>query len=303
MRYIPKNQIKDRVTLASLLIEFGWPEPSAENIYRSKCLFHNGDNPTEFSADLQKNTWHCFSCGRCGDQIEFVMETRKCDFPAALEWLANRDMTEGLQRAGKQDQQGEEQGGDIKRIAEDKSSRQLVTGPKPGKRYIVARYDYRDEMGHTLYQVVRYEPKAFRMRHKNANGRYVWNMKGVRRVLYNLPEVIKADQIWVVEGEADADSLMALGHIATCNLGGACNWKDHDTEPLDGKEVIICPDNDEPGERHCQMVLNALLGKAKSIRVVRLPQPCKDIRDYINEAGPLAEMKVTDLLRANAKEV
>jgi hypothetical protein len=58
-----------------------------------------------------------------------------------------------------------------------------------GEPQIVATYDYLDEKGVFLYQVVRYEPKGFRQRRPDGKGGWHWNLNGVRRVLYRLPEV------------------------------------------------------------------------------------------------------------------
>jgi hypothetical protein len=48
---------------------------------------------------------------------------------------------------------------------------------------IVAEYDYRDEVGDLLFQVVRFEPKDFRQRRPLGGGKWAWDIKGVRRVL------------------------------------------------------------------------------------------------------------------------
>jgi hypothetical protein len=224
------------------------------------------------------------------------MEALKCAFHPALEWLANMEMTGGLQGVENASQHGKEQGEDRKLITEDKPSRQLLIGPKLGKRRIVVRYDYRDEKGQMLYQVVRYEPKAFRMRHKSENGKFAWNMKGVRRVLYNLPAVLEAEQVWEVEGEKDADSLIELGFVATCNVGGAGKWDRSYTESLIGKEVIVCPQNDSAGERHCEVVMDAIRGKVSSIRLIRVPCQYKDISDFIEATGSSAVKEVRVLL-------
>src|SRR5262249_5124541 len=45
-----------------------------------------------------------------------------------------------------------------------------------GKRREVASYDYRDEHGTLLYQVVRYEPKDFRQRRPDGNGDWTWKI-------------------------------------------------------------------------------------------------------------------------------
>jgi putative DNA primase/helicase len=93
-----------------------------------------------------------------------------------------------------------------------------------GNRQIVAEYDYLDETGKLLYQVVRFEPKDFRQRRPDGAGGWEWSLKGTPRVLYRLPRVLEAverrEDIMVVEGEKDVDALEKLGIAATTNPGG-----------------------------------------------------------------------------------
>lgn len=86
---------------------------------------------------------------------------------------------------------------------------------KPG--ILVATYDYKDENGDLLYQVLRYEPKNFKCRRLDEYGNQVYNLTGIRKVLYRLPELFgssKEDIAYVVEGEKDVDNLVNLGFIA-----------------------------------------------------------------------------------------
>lgn len=53
---------------------------------------------------------------------------------------------------------------------------------KPVKRRIVATYDYRDEQGALLFQVVRYKPKDFRQRRPKPSGGWQWSVEDVRAV-------------------------------------------------------------------------------------------------------------------------
>src|SRR5262249_40178341 len=55
----------------------------------------------------------------------------------------------------------------------------------------VATYDYTDDMGTLLYQVVRFEPKNFRQRQPDGKGGWNWNVNGIRRVPYRWPELLK----------------------------------------------------------------------------------------------------------------
>jgi hypothetical protein len=150
-----------------------------------------------------------------------------------------------------------------------------------GKRKIVAEYNYTDEKSTLLFQCVRYEPKDFRQRQPDGRGGWLWNLDEVRLVLYRLPEVAKASEVWVAEGERDCDTLAALGFCATCNPLGAEKWRDDYNDDLRGKSVVIVPDNDAPGRRHGEQVARSLHGVASSVRVVSLPDTVKDCTDFV----------------------
>lgn len=163
----------------------------------------------------------------------------------------------------------------------------------PAKATIVKTYPYQNELGREVFQVVRLEPKSFRQRHA-VEGKWVWGMEGIQRVLYRLPQVILAQTVWIVEGEKDADSLAELGITATCNVGGAGKWLDGYTESLAGKDVVICGDNDNPGKEHVELVFESLAGKVKTARVLPLPKTFKDVSDFI-AAQPSPEAAKTAL--------
>ena len=71
---------------------------------------------------------------------------------------------------------------------------------------IVGIYDYTDENGTMLYQVVREEPKSFKQRCPNGSGGWTWK-KHPQQVLYHLPEVLENPIVFVVEGEKDVETL------------------------------------------------------------------------------------------------
>jgi hypothetical protein len=157
---------------------------------------------------------------------------------------------------------------------------------------IVAEYSYEDESGKELYQVVRLEPKSFRQRHRNGSSEWSWNMDGVRRVLYHLPQVItEAQPIFLVEGEKDADALWHWGKPATTSPGGAQNWKPEYAKSLIGKDIIVIPDKDGPGYQYAKEAIKSLEGKARSIQVVILPgDDIKDVSDWLNDGNPADDL-------------
>lgn len=134
----------------------------------------------------------------------------------------------------------------------------LFDEPRPGKaRHEVARYTYTDAAGTVLFEKIRYEPKDFRVIPPGAV------RKLDHKPLYRLPEVLAAaaagSNVYVVEGEKDADALTALGHVATCNYDGAGKpWRPEYTQALKGAQVVIVADRDDKGYAHAKTVHEAL---------------------------------------------
>lgn len=158
---------------------------------------------------------------------------------------------------------------------------------RPPQRTIKATYDYKDETGNLLFQVVRYEPKSFSQRRPDGSGKWINNLNGITPVLYHLPEILQAkytERIYIVEGEKDADRLGEYGFFATCNPMGAGKWRPQYTECLtNAKEVVIIPDNDNEGKKHAANIAQALLSKVNRIKCLELPgDNVKDVSDWFN---------------------
>jgi hypothetical protein len=161
-------------------------------------------------------------------------------------------------------------------------------------RKIAATYDYMDELGALLFQVLRYEPKSFKQRAPDGRGGWAWNLNGARRVLYRLPEIIGASKVLVVEGEKDVETARARGFVATCNPGGAGKWRGEYSEFLRGKDVVIVPDQDEPGRKHADQVARALHLIARRVRIFALPEPLKDLSEWPAELSTEALQELID---------
>lgn len=157
-----------------------------------------------------------------------------------------------------------------------------------GQGRIVATYDYIDETGALLFQVVRFEPKDFRQRQPDGKGGWLWNLKDTRLVLYRLPDVVKAGTVLIVEGEKDVETAerfgLPEGWAATCNPMGAQKWKPEYSEFLRDKGVVILPDDDDAGRQHLQVVGQALQGIASEVLTVTLPQD-KDLSAWADAGG------------------
>ncbi len=165
---------------------------------------------------------------------------------------------------------------------------------------VVATYIYDDEDGNPLYRVERLEPKGFRQSRPDPDGRGRWipNLNGVNsRVPYRARAVRRAmvnDQtIVIVEGEKDADRLAGLGFVATTFAGGANAWHDEYADWFVDADVVIIPDNDQPGAKYAQTIASSLRNVGAKIRQLRLPGlPLKgDVSDWLDGGGTAETLK------------
>lgn len=227
--------------------------------------FKNEKTPS-FTVSDEKLFYHDFSSGKHGDVIDFLVETRGLSFRQAVEELAA------------------EPGVDIRAAPEPTKVKSAPMKP-------VCHYEYQDETGFPYMRVTRYEPKTFRQFHWDCDGWASGKPKtGV--IPYRLPEIVARpnNDIWLVEGEKDADTLAGLGLLATTAPGGATAFPRDDIDFLkwfDGRRVYAIPDNDEAGAKWRERVAHGIA----DVKFLHLGGP-KDVTEYI-EAGH----DVVDLVR------
>jgi len=161
-------------------------------------------------------------------------------------------------------------------------------------RGVEAIYDYTDEDGKLLYQIVRKRGKKFLQRYPDGVGGWIWR-KHPRQVLYHLPEVLEAPIVFVVEGERDVDTLRRHGFVATTNAGGAeAKWLPEFSEFLRGRDIILIPDNDQPGWERVRRIARALIGIAARIRIYDdIPAEFKDVSDWFAAGHSETELIAT----------
>ena len=158
------------------------------------------------------------------------------------------------------------------------------------KPKIVATFDYTDESGTLAYQTVRKEPgqngrsKDFVIRRPDEGG-WIWNAKNLELIPYRLDQLAKTKgqgSIVIVEGEAKADALWAMGIRATTNPFGAGKWRDRYSQYVEGEDVILWPDNDAAGVQHCEKVGVSVSVKAESVRWVSPPEGLGEKGDVLD---------------------
>jgi hypothetical protein len=231
-----------------------------------------------FAINVNEQVFNCRGCDVGGDVIRLVEHLDGVDFITACTTLTNEPPPRANGKNGA--------GGN-------------------GARKIVRTDDYVDETGEVVSRVIRYEPKGFSQCRPDGNGGWIFNTAGVRLVPYRLTEVNEAiangHPVLIVEGEVKADLLAKWNVTATCNAGGAKNWKPDHAAYLKGADVVLVPDNDEPGWEHINIVGASLVGIANSIRVLMLPGLPKK-GDIVNWAKAGGTREQLDELIAKAPD-
>jgi putative DNA primase/helicase len=162
---------------------------------------------------------------------------------------------------------------------------------RSGRAEIERTYDYVDERGVLLYQVVRFKPKAFRPRRPDGQGGWIWNLEDVpRRVLYRLPALAESPRVYLCEGEKDVDALAAWGLPATTTHGGAAQWRSEYVEQLKAlavEELVAFPDNDEAGAEYVSKASAGCRAAGLRVKIARLAGLAHkgDVSDWIAAGG------------------
>jgi hypothetical protein len=222
------------------------------------------------SVNLTNGTWYDHEAGKGGGVLDLIIY-KKAGYNRedADEWLRGQRFTNGHDAS--------------------------PARGKAKKGRIDATYPYVDENGELLFEVVRFEPKDFRQRRPDGHDGWIWNLKGTRRVLYRLPELIEAvasgHVVAYCEGEKDADNVRALGIPATTNPGGVKKWRPEYAEHLRGADLVFLPHNDDAGREHMGGIAAALADVASRLRTLDIAKhwpdcPLKgDISNWIESGG------------------
>ncbi|MCB2184020.1 MAG: AAA family ATPase [Desulfobulbaceae bacterium] len=257
-------------------------QKNGSRFYGGNCpAGHDSNGGTCFSIFFEDQNFYCFNCKEHGDSFDLIKLSLGCDFKTAKQWAIDQG------------------------LVADNENTQVTTQAHNSKMNIIKSYDYVDEAGNLLFQVCRTDKKQFPQRRPDGNGGWRWSTAGLRKVLFELPRVIKAQKIFIVEGEKDSINCNNLygsdSFCATCNPGGAGKWTDELSHFLKGKEVIVFQDNDEPGREHTKKVAESVSKVASIVKVVELPDlPSKgDISDFIKrfDSGEKAKEAILDCIK------
>ena len=283
-----------------------WGEPDKRT--RKELRWNGGDAYGARKFDLKKRRWYDAGQQRGGSTLELVDHE-------------------------KQRPKRKLRGTEFFQVWREANEMGIVPEPPPEKKSasddfppIRATYPYHDEQGVLLFEVVRFDTtdvnERFRQRRPDGRGGWIWNVKGIRRVLYRLPELIAAvkagGRVLVCEGEKDANSAVQLGYAATCNPGGVGKWSAAYDKFFAGGDVVVVSDHDQqlkdkktgaplfhpdgrpklPGQDHAAEVAARLGAVAKRVRVIMFDD-AKDLTEWVERGGTREQL---DALIAQAPE-
>lgn len=273
--------------------------------WRSQCAIHGGDNPNSMLIDTSDGHFVCFACKTKGKNvIAFEQEMLKREMGVVPEFGIVQESVSKILGMPLLERIHHEEPKTIKG-GWDRSKAQ-------------ARYIYTDELGEEQFSVWRFRyadgrkatPPDFPCRCKGSDacenecekGR-CWGARGVRRVLYRLPDVIQSSLVFVVEGERNADDLsraisshikntggfklgaLILDRVAvTTNSGGALAWKKEYGygKFFHGKVVVKLGDNDGAGRQHDEDACSDIGESALQLFKLELPVgEGEDISDFL----------------------
>jgi 5S rRNA maturation endonuclease (ribonuclease M5) len=175
-----------------------------------------------------------------------------------------------------------------------------------------AIYDYRDEDGKLVKQVVRHADvdrhRKIRQRRLGKGGGWVFNTHGLGPLLYHRELLQNASVVCVTEGEKDADAVTRLDlqsqdgkRVIGVTSGGSESWDASLAGLLKDKHVVVLPDADEPGRKYRDAMTASFDAAGIAYRVVEFGDGLgKDVSEFLadHSAEELVERIGTDWAEA-----
>jgi hypothetical protein len=216
------------------------------------CPWHEDHHPSAGIFQGEDGSWRykCLVCGVAGDIF---------DIQARVEGRSLAEVLSGSDGGN----------GKAKPPPKQYSSVQDIEKAYRGHE---ATYVYVDENGEPRMYVFRFRKddgsKGF-LQARPSQGKIECRAPEKPWPLYCLPEILKAEICWVVEGEKCVEAVREYGLCCTTSPGGAKNGQNADWSPLSGKDVVVWPDSDAEGLAHGQNVVS-MVSKIhpKSLRLV-----------------------------------
>lgn len=274
--------------------------------WKGKCPLHESDDTSETLVVFpDTNSFYCFSCECGGSVINFLSDKEKVSYRAATELLAKEcnislkdnkeyqlEASEEMRFTREADMYHKNVGAIGEYLAKRGLTNSTINDFNLGFHSDCLTIPLRNEHGQYVSMAIRQFNK--KPKYKNTPNSILYKKSSF---LFNLDLARKKikDRLYVCEGYMDAMSGHQMGEPAVAYCGSELH-RDQ-IRKLAGfirKEItiVICPDNDEAGVKHLPRTrdhFQSMLPKA-NIRVLIMPEECKDINDLLCAGYELAEL-------------
>lgn len=241
----------------------------------------NGDKKPSLGLDLVKNRYKCFTCGESGSNIDLVKGYKNITVGQAIT--------------------------ELKKINGIKTDTKMIKTTEPVKTYTfediqkwkLGNKVYTDCFDYSGYIKTRFRNPSNRSDKddlyftRTENGKFIKGRK-CSPELYNKAEIVKrhTDIICYVEGEPCVNTLRLLGYLST-TAGSATISEVTFTQDmisnLKDRDIMIFPDNDDPGKKLIDSLYSLINQSANSVKVVDIPTIWKQL--FHEEMPPKEDIK------------
>ena len=242
-----------------------------------RCPFCDDQKPSAGLYEANGTGWRfkCLQCGRNGSVIDVI---------AWAENVSPDDVIKRLSQPPKSKKPVYKTFSDIEKAVENSA------GP------IEAVYKYANpdtqHIDLVVFRCVKGGEKTFRQATQVKDG-YIMESPEVPRPIYNRSRIRTSLDVVVVEGEKCVHALNSLGITATTSPGGYANAKYADWTPLYDKNVILWPDNDEPGFRYIADIEQKLLSLEYPPAISVLSPDSLDLTRKEDAADYVEQLKIS----------
>jgi hypothetical protein len=252
------------------------------------CPFHEDTKPS-MSCKLSK--FHCFSCGKKADVIEFYQKHSGLSFVESARDLAAQV---GVDISDPEPKKA------VRKKAESKDGTFSFGSIEEARRYFSARPGYRliadhgwaNDDGTPNKHVFRQHPLDPFERKQfptifSSDGRWV-NRKPQghpRPQPYLWSSCQDSAQVFIFEGEGDVEAAQREGFPGT-TTGNCHSWHPDYSRYFRGKYVVIVPDCDEHGQRYADAIAESLRPVCLGLKIIDLGgSDGFDFRDWLKAGG------------------
>jgi len=132
-QWVDFKAVKQNVSMQQVLDRYKVRLKKSGKELRGRCPIHQGEGSETFHANIEKNAFHCFSCGAKGNVLDFVAAKEQCSVrDAALrlqEWFQLAGATTRSEQSDTADRPSETSRLELELATEEAGDRGVVNKP------------------------------------------------------------------------------------------------------------------------------------------------------------------------------